>query len=68
MEYSEFLSIIKDIIFIMLPCANFVVKIVMRQVNSIAHILARAANSWNSFHIFEIIPSCIESLIIDEMH
>jgi hypothetical protein len=50
----------------MLPCANFEVKFVKRQVNSVAHTLARAANSWSSFHIFEIIPSCIASLI--KMH
>jgi hypothetical protein len=42
---SEFLLIVKDIILMMLPCANFEVKFVMRQVNLIAHILAMAANS-----------------------
>jgi hypothetical protein len=37
-------------------------------VNSVAHTLARAANSWTSFHRFEIILSCIEHLVINEMH
>jgi hypothetical protein len=55
---SEFLSIVNEIILITLPCANFEVKFVMRQVNSVAHILVRAANFWSSFHRFEFIP-CI---------
>jgi ribonuclease HI len=42
---SEFLSIVNDIILTMLPCANFEVKFIRRQVNSVAHTLARAANS-----------------------
>jgi hypothetical protein len=65
---TEFLSIVNDIILIMLSCANFEVKFVRRQVNSVVHTLARAVNSWTSFHRFEIIPSCIELLIINEMH
>ena len=44
-DNSEFLSIVNEIILIMLPCANFEVKFVRRQVNSVAHTLARAANS-----------------------
>ncbi|KAK2426207.1 hypothetical protein QL285_024902 [Trifolium repens] len=54
---SEFLSIVNDILLLMLSCANFEVKFVMRQMNSVAHTLARAVNSWTSFHRFEIIPS-----------
>jgi ribonuclease HI len=65
---SEFLSIVNDILLLMLSCANFEVKFVMRQMNSVAHTLARAANSWTSFHRFEIIPSYIEPLVINEMH
>ncbi|KAK2362183.1 hypothetical protein QL285_087268 [Trifolium repens] len=44
-DNSEFLSIVNEIILIMLPCANFEVKFVRRQANSVAHTLARAANS-----------------------
>jgi ribonuclease HI len=65
---SEFFSIANDIILVMLSCENFEVKFIRRQVNSVAHTLARAANSWTSFHRFEIIPSCIETLITNEMH
>jgi hypothetical protein len=53
---SEFLSIVNDILLLMLSCANFEVKFVMRQMNSVAHTLARAVNSWTSFRRFEIIP------------
>jgi hypothetical protein len=52
----------------MLSCANFEVKFITRQVNSVAYTLARAANSWSSFHIFKIISSCIKLLVINEMH
>jgi ribonuclease HI len=41
---SEFFSIVNYIILIML-CANFEVKFVRRQVNSVAQTLTRAANS-----------------------
>ena len=41
---SEFFSIVNDIIFVMLSCENFEVKFIRRQVNSVAHTLARAAN------------------------
>ncbi|CAJ2668572.1 unnamed protein product [Trifolium pratense] len=64
---SEFLSIVNEIILVMLSCVNFEVKFIRRQVNSVAHTLARAANSWTSFRRFEIIPSCIELLIFNEM-
>jgi hypothetical protein len=65
---SEFLSIVNDIILAMLSSVNFEVKFIMRQVNSVTHTLARAANYWTSFHSFEIIHSCIEILVINKMH
>jgi ribonuclease HI len=64
---SEFLSIVHDIVNFMSSFLNFEVKFVRRQANSVAHALARAANSWASFHRFEIIPFCIEHLIANEM-
>ncbi|GAU25758.1 hypothetical protein TSUD_222150 [Trifolium subterraneum] len=64
---SEFLSIVHDILSFMSSFPNFEVKFVRRQANSVAHSLARAANSWSSFHRFEIIPLCIEHLIVNEM-
>jgi hypothetical protein len=44
-DNSEFLSIANDIILVMLSCANFEVKFIRRQVNSVSHTLARAVNS-----------------------
>ncbi|GAU34127.1 hypothetical protein TSUD_66060 [Trifolium subterraneum] len=64
---SEFLSIVCDILSLMSSFLNFEVKFVRRQANSVAHTLARAANSWSSLHRFEIIPLCIEHLIVNEM-
>ncbi|GAU41436.1 hypothetical protein TSUD_98320 [Trifolium subterraneum] len=64
---SEFLSIVHDILSLMSSFINFEVKFVRRQANLVAHALARAANSWASFHRFENIPFCIEHLIFNEM-
>jgi hypothetical protein len=65
---SEFSLIVGDIIQNMLSCVNFKVKFAMRQVNMVVHTLARVVNSWASFHRFEIIPLCIEHLLINKMH
>ncbi|GAU36566.1 hypothetical protein TSUD_277720 [Trifolium subterraneum] len=64
---SEFLSIVHDILSLMSSFINFEVNFVRRQANLVAHTLARAANSWASFHRFENIPFCIEHLIFNEM-
>ncbi|GAU45652.1 hypothetical protein TSUD_400890 [Trifolium subterraneum] len=66
-DNSEFLSIVHDIISFMSTFLNFEVKFVRRQANSVAHTLARAANSWSTFHRFENIPLCIEHLVVNEM-
>ncbi|GAU30606.1 hypothetical protein TSUD_62260 [Trifolium subterraneum] len=64
---SEFLSIVHDILSLMSSFINFEVKFVRRQANLVAHTLARAANSWATFHRFENIPFCIERLVFNEM-
>ncbi|GAU33973.1 hypothetical protein TSUD_61040 [Trifolium subterraneum] len=64
---SEFLSIVHDILSLMSSFINFKVKFVRRQANLVAHTLARATNSWASFHRFENIPFCIERLVFNEM-
>ncbi|GAU32459.1 hypothetical protein TSUD_144680 [Trifolium subterraneum] len=64
---SEFLSIVHDILILMSSFINFEVKFVRRQANLVAHTLARAANSWASFHRYENIPVCIEHLVFNEM-
>jgi len=40
----------------------------MRQTNGVVHSLVKAVLSEASFHIHYNIPSCIELLIINEMH
>ncbi|GAU29062.1 hypothetical protein TSUD_278180, partial [Trifolium subterraneum] len=64
---SEFLSIVHDIFSLMSSFINFEVKFVWRQANLVAHTLARAANSWASFHRFENIPFCIKHLVFNEL-
>ncbi|GAU45937.1 hypothetical protein TSUD_238390 [Trifolium subterraneum] len=64
---SKFLSIVPDILSLMSSFINFEVKFVRRQANLVAHTLARAANSWASFHRFESIPFYIEHLVFNEM-
>jgi ribonuclease HI len=46
---------------------NFEVKFVKHQANSVAHKLARAANSWASRCIFYSVPLCIEHQLLNEM-
>ncbi|XP_058783747.1 uncharacterized protein LOC131658475 [Vicia villosa] len=46
---------------------NSHVKFVRRQANEVAHVLARAATFFASFQVFTDIPTCILSLIINEM-
>ncbi|GAU43259.1 hypothetical protein TSUD_134030 [Trifolium subterraneum] len=64
---SEFSSLISNIKNKLLSNPNFVVKFIKRQVNMVAHTLARAAISWSSRCIFELLPICITSLLINEM-
>jgi ribonuclease HI len=62
--FSTIISSIKDLL---LLNPNFEVKFVKRQANSVAHKLARAANSWASRCVFYSIPPCIEDQLINEM-
>ncbi|PNX82461.1 replication protein A 70 kDa DNA-binding subunit [Trifolium pratense] len=43
------------------------VKFAKRQANMVAHKLARAAISWASRYYLERIPTCIETILINEM-
>ncbi|XP_045802481.1 uncharacterized protein LOC123896083 [Trifolium pratense] len=63
---SEF-SYITNRIRASLSCINnFEVKFVRRQVNMVAHSLARAAISWASHHVLDMSPPCIDSMLINE--
>jgi len=47
---------------------NSHVKFIRRQANEVAHSLAQTALSEASFRIYSRIPTCIEPIIINEMH
>jgi ribonuclease HI len=64
---SLFSTIILNIKNLLLLNPNFEVKFVKRQANSVAHKLARAANSWASRCIFYSVPLCIEHQLLNEM-
>ncbi|KAK2375736.1 hypothetical protein QL285_076606 [Trifolium repens] len=46
---------------------NSHVKFIWRQVNEVAHFVARVAPLLASFHIFSDIPTCIQIIIVNEM-
>jgi ribonuclease HI len=46
---------------------NSHVEFTRRQANEAAHVLAKAATSSTSFHVFDVIPACITTLILNEM-
>jgi hypothetical protein len=46
---------------------NLKISFIRRQANSVAHLLTRTSLSYASFHIHDHIPSCIETVITDEM-
>jgi ribonuclease HI len=64
---SEFSMLISQINNYLSCNPNFVVKFIRRQANMVAHRLARAAISWSSRCIFESLPLCISTLLINEM-
>jgi hypothetical protein len=63
---SEFSLLISNIKNVMSQNPNFVVKFIKRQANMVAHTIARAAISWPSRYIFESLPHCISSLLLNE--
>ncbi|XP_050897686.1 uncharacterized protein LOC127104543 [Lathyrus oleraceus] len=65
---SEFNFIIKFIIRMLHVFPNFELKFIKRQVNSVAHSLAREANSWSRHSVFNLIPPYIEQHLINELY
>jgi ribonuclease HI len=65
---SVFGSIIDNIKNNLFLLSNFEVKFVRRQANMAAHSLARAAISWTSHHYVDVIPLCIEPLLMNDMN
>jgi ribonuclease HI len=67
-NHSEYGSIIQDCKNILDLYNDFVVVFTRRQANGSAHALARAALSHASRSTFDVIPNCIATIIINEMH
>jgi hypothetical protein len=65
---SEFSIIISSIKSLLNLHSNLEVKFVKRQANSVAHLLAKAANYWNKRNIFHTIHHCIENNLLIEMN
>jgi hypothetical protein len=65
---SEFSIIISSIKSLLNLHSNFEVKFVKRHANSVAHVLAKAANSWTRRNVFHTIPLCIENTLLIEMN
>jgi ribonuclease HI len=65
---SEFSHLIAHIQFLLRSNNYFEVKYVKRQANNVAHTLARAAYSMSSRRVFDSIPRCIDTILINEMH
>jgi ribonuclease HI len=64
---SEFSSLICNIKNTLLSNSNFVVKFVRRQANMVAHSLARAAISRPRRDVIDILPTCIATLLYNEI-
>jgi ribonuclease HI len=64
---SEFSIVISHIQSLLLTNSYFEVKFVKRQANKVAHSLARAAYSMSSRCIFDSIPRCIATYLINEI-
>ncbi|XP_058756177.1 uncharacterized protein LOC131629404 [Vicia villosa] len=65
---SEFSLIIMSIKILLHVFSNFEVKFIRRQANSVAHSLAKAANSWARRSVIHMIPPCIEHHVLNESH
>lgn len=63
-EFSLIISCIKNILVFHF---NFEVKFSKLQVNSVAHMLPKADNSWTKRSVLYLIPPCIECLLINDM-
>ncbi|CAK8560665.1 unnamed protein product [Lathyrus sativus] len=63
---SEFSCIISSIKQLLPLIQNFEVKFIKCQANMVAHSLPKAANSWSRRSVINVIPPCIESLLINE--
>jgi hypothetical protein len=66
-NHSEYGSIIQDCRTLLNNYNDFIVVFTRRQANGSAHTLARVVLSHASCNIFDVIPKCIASIIMNEM-
>jgi len=64
---SEFGNIIHMCRSLLQQFSNFKISFVRRQVNYVAHGLARESKLYARHHIFDSIPSCINSILLNEI-
>jgi len=64
---AEFGNIIADCRSLLQQFANFKISFVRRQVNVVAHSLARVSILHARHHVFDLIPSCITNLAMNEI-
>lgn len=64
---SYFSVIISSIKNLLAFHSNYKVKFIKRQANSVAHLLAKSANSWTRHNVLHLIPLCIEQQFINDM-
>ena len=64
---AEFGNIITACRTLLQQFPNFKISFVRRQANSVAHCLAREAKSYARHHVFDLIPSCIATILRNEI-
>lgn len=67
-DNSESSLVIKSIKSLLDAFLNFEETFLNHQVNSVAHLLARAANSWARRSFVNLISPCIEQQLLNNMH
>lgn len=68
LDHSEYGAIIQDVINILATKPNFKVEFVKHQANLVAHKIVRAAICYAGCHIFSCIPSCVDSLEMQQVY
>jgi ribonuclease HI len=66
-DSTEFGAIIKQCRLLLDNHPNFKISFIRRQANFVAHTLARASKSYASRQTFELIPSCIVPILMNEV-
>jgi len=63
---SDFDNILSSCRSLLQQFPNFKIRFIRRQANFVAHTLARESRLYASHHVFDLIPSCISSIMLNE--